>query len=152
MDDRDYRNDLVALLIAIMVTVAFGLLTSCKTKYVAVPETHTEYVTRTDTFSLIKTDSVILHDSVWVSQAVHGDTVYLTKEIYKYGTRLRDRYTYKTRTDTLLKTDTIAVIKPVVAELTKSQQRLITIGKLACGIGIALILGFGVVWWYRNKI
>lgn len=39
-------------------------LVSCRTKYVSVPEYHTEYKVRTDSF--IKRDSVWVHDSVSV--------------------------------------------------------------------------------------
>ena len=50
-------------------------LVSCRTKYVSVPEYHTEYKVRTDSF--IKRDSVWVHDSV--SVWMKGDTVFKEK-------------------------------------------------------------------------
>lgn len=155
-DNRDFWNDIVVLVIAIMATVAFGLLTSCRSvRTVEVPRVHTEYVVRTDTAHVYHRDSILVHDSIFVSQVVRGDTVYLTKEVYKYGTQWRDRYIYKTATDTLLRTDTVSIVPaPVEAALSKSQQRYITIGKWACGVGVTLAVGMVVlgVWWYRRKI
>lgn len=152
--NNNYRNDIVFLLMAVAVTILLGLLTSCRTKYVSVPQVSKEYITKTDTVQLIRTDSILLHDSVWVSQYVQGDTVYLAKEVYKTGIRWRDRYVYKTHTDTLIRTDTIGVPYPVEATLTKSQQRYINIGKYACGVGIGvvIILLASAIWWYRRKV
>lgn len=152
--NNNFKNDLLFLLAVVATVILMGLLTSCRTKYVTVPEVHTEYLSRTDTVQLIRTDSVLLHDSVWVSQVVRGDTVYLTKEVYKYGTRWRDRITYKTHTDTLLRVDSVSVPYPIKAELTKSQQRYITIGKWACGVGVGvvIILLTSAIWWYRKKV
>lgn len=152
--NNNYRNDIVFLLMAVAVTILLGLLTSCRTKYVSVPQVSKEYITKTDTVQLIRTDSILLHDSVWVSRWVAGDTVYTTKEVYKTGIQWRDRYVYKTHTDTLVRTDTIGVPYPVEATLTKSQQRYITIGKYACGVGIGLVVMAAVlgVWWYRRKL
>lgn len=152
MDDRNYRNNLVALLIAIAMAVAFGLLTSCKTKYVAVPETHTEYITKTDTLRLISRDSVRLLDSVFVERWTQGDTVYITKDRWRVHERTRTDTVYKARTDTILRSDTVTVVRPVEAQLTKAQRRLITIGKYACGVGVAIILLASAIWWYRRKI
>ena len=67
--------------IAIMVLAGLTL-GSCKTKYVSVPEIHTEYITRVDT--TVRMDSVYLRDSVYVERK--GDTLYVNKTLY------RDRY------------------------------------------------------------
>lgn len=152
--NNNFKNDLLFLLAVVATVILMGLLTSCRTKYVMVPQVSKEYITKTDTVQLIRTDSVLLHDSVWVSRVVQGDTVYLTKEVYKYGTRWRDRIIYKTHTDTLLRVDSVSVPYPIEAKLTKSQQRYITIGKYACGTGVGLVVMVAVlaVWWYRKKV
>ena len=46
--------------IAILVILAGLVLGGCKTKYVSVPEVHTEYLTRVDT--TLRKDSVYLKD------------------------------------------------------------------------------------------
>lgn len=114
----------------------------CKTKYVSVPEYHTEYIVKSDT--LAKLDSVYLRDSVFVYHS--GDTVVINKVAY------RDRYhnIYKVRLDTIIRRDSIPY--PVERTLTASEQRLMTLGRffiafLFLVIGIAVLLFF----WYHNK-
>lgn len=86
------------------------LLCSCATKYVTVPEYHTEY--RTNTVR----DSIYFekHDSVMMK--VKGDTV--TVEHWKI--RYRDRFVEVT--DTFIKTDSIRVPYPVEKQLTWWQR------------------------------
>ena len=66
-------------------------LVSCRTKYVSVPEYHTEYKVRTDSF--VKRDSVWVHDSV--SVWMKGDTVFKEKLKKVYN----DHYIYTNKTD-----------------------------------------------------
>ena len=121
------------------------LLGGCKSKeYITVPEYHTEYVCRTDTFH--KQDSVYLKDSVYVYQK--GDTIYHNKVLY------RDRYhnIYKVKTDTILKTDSVSIPYAVERQLTKNEQRLMTLGRLFVAflflVVVAMVSG---IWWYHNK-
>lgn len=114
----------------------------CKTKYVSVPEYHTEYIVKSDTFA--KLDSVYLRDSVYIYHS--GDTVVINRVAY------RDRYhnIYKVRLDTIIRRDSIPY--PVERTLTASEQRLMTLGRffiafLFLVIGIAVLLFF----WYHNK-
>ena len=118
------------------------LLVGCKTKYISVPEYHKEYIVKTDTFA--KVDSVYMRDSVFIYH--NGDTVIVNKIAY------RDRYhnIYKVRTDTIFKRDSISVPMPVVAELSKAQQRYIKLGKLFVVI-ITFAAVFIGIYWYRNK-
>ena len=137
--------------ISTIVTIIVGflivfLLGGCKSKeYIKVPEYHTEYVTRTDTFH--KLDSVYLKDSVFMYQK--GDTIYHTKVTF------RDRYhnIYKVKLDTIIKQDSVFVPYPVQRTLTKNEQRLMDIGRasIIC-ILLALVLGVStLIWWYHNK-
>ena len=121
------------------------LLGGCKTKeYIKVPEYKTEYVVRKDTVA--KTDSVYVKDSVYVYQ--NGDTVVISKIAY------RDRYRniYKVKLDTIIKRDSVSVPVPVERQLTKSEQRLMTLGR--CYIGFLFLLAvcaIGFAFWYHNK-
>ena len=117
------------------------LLGGCKSKeYITVPEYHTEYVCRTDTFH--KMDSVYLKDSVYVYQK--GDTVYYNKVAY------RDRLhnIYKVKLDTIIKKDSVSVER----QLTKNEQSLMTLGRLFLAflflVVVAMVSG---IWWYHNK-
>lgn len=99
----------------------------------------TEYIVRTDTVA--KTDSVYLKDSVYVFQK--GDTVVISKIAY------RDRYhnIYK-----VIRHDSIEVPVPCERTLTKSEQRLMTLGR--CYIAflfLVVVVGIGFTLWYHNK-
>lgn len=128
--------------ILFLLCFALALVTGCKTKYVSVPEYHKEYIVRSDTIA--KLDSVLIKDSVFVYHS--GDTVIINKIAY------RDRYhnIYKVRVDTIFKRDSISVPIPVVAELSKAQQRYIRLGKLFV-IVVTMAAVFIGIYWYRNK-
>lgn len=120
------------------------MLVGCKTKYVSVPEYHTEYIVKTDTFA--KVDSVYLKDSVFVYH--NGDTVIINKVAY------RDRYhnIYKVRVDTIFKRDSISVPYPTERTLTKNEQRLMTLGRMFIAFLFLVIAAMFVgIYWYRNK-
>jgi len=121
------------------------LFSSCKTKeYIKVPEYHTEYLVRTDTVS--KLDSVYLKDSVFVMQK--GDTIFYNKVLY------RDRYhnIYKVRLDTIIKRDSVNIPYPLERQLTKNEQRLMTLGRCYIGTFFLLIVcAVGFSFWYHNK-
>lgn len=137
-----YNNEGV---ISAIVTIIVGflivlLLGGCKSKeYITVPEYHTEYVCRTDTFH--KMDSVYLKDSVYVYQK--GDTVYYNKVAY------RDRWhnIYKVKTDTIIKKDSVSVPYPA-----KNEQRLMTLGRLFLAfLFLVVVTMVSGIWWYHNK-
>lgn len=58
-------------------------------------------------------DSVYLKDSIFVNQYQKGDTVFITKDKYKY--------LYKLKSDTILMTDTLRIVeyKDKIVEKTK---------------------------------
>ena len=131
--------------IGFMIGIILLAFTGCKTKeYIKVPYVRTEYVCRTDTFA--KLDSIYMKDSVYVFQK--GDTVFHNKVVY------RDQYhnIYKVKTDTIIKTDSVTVPYPIERQLTKNEQRLMSLGR--CYIAILFILAacaIGFTLWYRNK-
>jgi len=94
----------------LLLIASLFLLCSCATKYVTVPEYHTEYRT------LTVHDSVYFekHDSVLMT--VKGDTV----TVERWKIRYRDRFVEVT--DTFIKTDSIRVPYPVEKELTTWQR------------------------------
>lgn len=110
-------------------------LTGCKSvKYVPMTEYRDRYVSRTDT--MVKVDSVYLHDSV--SVMMRGDTVYMTKTRYKD----RLRYVYNTRTDTVAVHDSIPY--PVKVEVEKKQtfidKAASKVGKAVCFILLPVVV------------
>jgi len=132
------------MLIALFLGIVIASFSGCKSKqYITVPEYHTEYIVRTDTFA--KQDSVYLKDSVFVYQ--RGDTVYHTKFTY------RDRYhnIYKVKLDTIIKRDSVSIPYPIERQLTKNEQRLISLGKLFIGFLFSIVITIAVIWWYHNK-
>ena len=126
--------------LVIIMILGLLVLTGCKTKYVTIPEYHKEYIGKID--SILKHDSIYVKDSVFVKQ--NGDTVFLNKVSY------RDVYhnIYKVKHDSIIKRDSIPY--PVVRELTKNEQRLISIGKYSIAVIVTLIVIL-VIYWYRNK-
>ena len=124
-----------------------GLLAACTTpQYVAVPEYHTEYITKRD--SVLTHDTLITKDSVLVY--CKGDTIY--KE--KYALRDRLKYVYRASTDTLIKTDSVRVAYPVEAQLSKWQKAKMAIGG-GCVVALATLLAAGAVWlalWVWKKL
>lgn len=128
--------------IAILVILAGLTLGSCKTKYVSVPEIHTEYITRVDT--TVRRDSVYLKDSVYVERK--GDTLYVNKTLY------RDRYhnIYKVKTDAIVKRDSVNVAYPVEKEMSRSERLFVAMGKFFSALVIALLFVIGVKLYKRH--
>ena len=149
MEDIDYKRllkefgmMLLAFIVSLAICGVIGMLTSCKSvKYVPVPEYHTEYKTRTDTF--IKRDSVWVKDSVrlWMK----GDTVY--KEHWR--TKYKDRFLYSNKKDTVMQTDSVRVPYPVARELSSWEKVKLDwlIPILSVGLGVTGIL----LWITRTR-
>ena len=127
--------------IAIM-ALAWLTLGSCKTKYVSVPEIHTEYITRVDTTVIM--DSVYQRDSVYVERK--GDTLYVNKTLY------RDRYhnIYKVKKDTVVKRDSVNVAYPVEKEISRSERLFVAMGKFFAALVIVLLFVIGVKLYKRH--
>lgn len=149
MDDIDYKrllNEFGMMLLAFVVSMVIcgviGMLTSCRSvKYVPVPEYHTEYKTRTDSF--VKRDSVWVKDSVWLW--MKGDTVYKERWCMKYN----DRYVYRNKKDTVIQTDSVRVPYPVKRELSRWEKVKLDwfIPILSVGLGVTGIL----LWISRTR-
>lgn len=140
------RIDFIIHLLIGLAFISFLFLTSCKTKYVTVPEYHTQYVVRTDTVE--KTDSIYRKDSVYIYQ--RGDTIFKDRLV------LQDRYRYlnKVKTDSFIKRDTIYVPKPMERELSKAEQKYITLGKYTAKMIwtlVVAVIGLLICLWHRKK-
>ena len=104
--------------IGLILVLGFIVLMVCscrgtKVVTVEVPQIDKEYV--------VSVDTVHQFDSVWVfnDRYISRDTVYLTQISQKY------RYLYKTRVDTLLKTDTVTIVnKEQIKALTDENDGL----------------------------
>ena len=127
--------------IAIMVFAGL-VLGGCKTKYVSVPEIHTEYITRVDT--TVRKDIVYLKDSVYVERK--GDTLYVNKTLY------RDRYhnIYKVKKDTVVKRDSVNVTYPLEKEMSRIERLFVAMGKFFAALVIALLFVIGVKLYKRH--
>lgn len=115
--------------------LAITVFVGCKTKYVAVPEVHYR-----DSVHVKHTrDSIFLHDSVFSTVYVKGDTVFSEK--YK------TRYIYKNimRVDTVLRTIQDSVPYPVEVVKDKYVYTMRWYEKLFMRIGIACTLCFVVL-------
>jgi len=118
-----------------------GMLTSCKTKYVAVPEYHTEYVYRTDSFEL--RDSIYMRDSIYVIK--RGDTVTMYKTRYIYIDRWRDKIISRDS----IKVDSVRVPYPVEKEISLFKK--IRFGVNGLLVGVILLIMFLVIHKVKYK-
>ena len=149
MDDIDYKRllkefgmMLLAFIASLAICGVIGMLTSCKSvKYIPVPEYHTEYKVKTDSF--VKRDSVWVKDSVWLW--MQGDTVYKERWCMKYN----DRYVYQNKKDTVIQTDSVRVPYPVEKELSRWEKVKLDwfIPILSVGLGVTGIL----LWISRTR-
>ena len=139
-DSRIWDRAIILLIVGLAVLALSG----CRTKYITVPEYHTEYIVRSDTVASV--DSVLLHDSVFVYNV--GDTIVTNKVMY----RDRVRNVYKVRTDTLLRRDSVYIPTPTAQTLSKTDWRLTAVGMLATAV-VFLVIGFFIAtfFWYHNK-
>ena len=122
-DDMDYGElvrrmlrNVAAFFLGVMICALVGMLCSCKSvRYVSVPEYHTEYKTRVDSFIL--KDTAWVHDSV--SVWMKGDTIW--KE--KYKTEYKVKYVDRISQDTIWKRDSVRVPYPVERKLGWWEQK-----------------------------
>ena len=114
------------------------------TKYVPVTEYKDRVVVNTD--SLLKTDSVYVHDSV--SVYIRGDTVFKDK----YHLQYKDRYIVRNKSDTLIVRDSIPYKVEVSKQLSKTDKAFLNIGKIASFCLFIGILAFFVWIYWRIKL
>lgn len=113
------------------VCALLSLCSSCRTKYVTVPEYHETYVNHTDT--LLQRDSIYMRDSVYVM--TKGDTVFVSKWQTKYVDKVR----YNTIVKDSVRADTIT--KVVTETVTKESH-----GGWIAFVGLLVALVCGIVY------
>lgn len=134
----------VAFVLMIIFALAMCvLLGSCTTtKYVPVPEYHT------DTVRIVQhqRDSIYLSDSIYVSDFVRDDTIYKTVERWrtKYIERMTHDTLYQSKVDSI--PYPVEVIKEVPAELTWWQQT-----RLYLADTVLVVLGLAGIGWVIKK-
>lgn len=128
-------------MVTALACLVLSLFCRCATtKYVPMIEYKEKVVSKTDT--LLQTDSVWLHDSVYVLQ--RGDTVLTDRWHY----RDRYKYIYKNSTDTLFVRDSIPY-KVVIEKPPSGMQKLyVCIGKSS--VYIIAILGLIIAFLARK--
>lgn len=100
---------------------------------------------------LSKTDSILLHDSVWIHDSVtsvtRGDTTYIDRWHNKYAYK----NIYRLRVDSIIKKDSIPVPYPVEKELSKWQRFELKYSSLAFGFACAVIVFLLAINYRRTK-
>ena len=102
----------LTILVAVLLCALFSGCTT--TKYVLVPEYHTDTLRQVT----VRHDSVMVHDSIHVSEK--GDTVLIEKWHTQYRDRWRTDTVYQSKTDSI--PYPVEVVKEVSAKLTWWQQ------------------------------
>jgi hypothetical protein len=130
----------------IIIMAAVAMLTGCRTtKYVTVPEHHTDTVYQVKQ----QRDSVWLHDSVFVHEYTKGDTIFRDRDRWHthYVERLTVDTFYQSRVDSV--PVPYEVVKEVEKKLTWWQQARIHMGELLLAL-IAAAAGIGL-WRLKKK-
>jgi hypothetical protein len=131
-----------AIIVALLICALFGSCTT--TKYVPVPEYHT------DTVRIVQhqRDSIYLSDSIYVNDFVREDTVYKTIERWrtKHIERISHDTLYQSKVDSI--PYPVEVIKEVPAKLTWWQQTRLHLANIL----IYLILIVGIIYVGKKHI
>ena len=132
----------LGLLVAVLLCALLGSCTT--TKYVPVPEYHT------DTVRIVQhhRDSIYLSDSIYVSDFVRDDTVYKTIERWrtKYIERMSHDTLYQSKTDSI--PYPVEVVKEVPDKLTPWQQFRLHLANIL----LYLILIVGIIYVGKKHI
>ena len=136
-------NWLKLLVICSISMLILSMFCRCTTtKYVPVTEYKDRVVVKKD--SLLKTDSVYVHDSV--SVYIRGDTVFKDK----YHIQYRDRYIVRNKSDTFIVRDSIPYKVGVEKTLSKTDKAFLNIGKIA---SVCLFIGIiAFIGWIYLKV
>ena len=130
----------ITIAVAMLILSIFCRCTT--TKYVPVTEYKDRVVVKKD--SLLKTDSVYVHDSV--SVYIRGDTVFKDK----YHIQYRDRYIVRNKSDTFIVRDSIPYKVGVEKTLSKTDKAFLNIGKIA---SVCLFIGIiAFIGWIYLKV
>lgn len=135
-----------SIIIGSMLHLLLLVMTSCSTPKPVVLE---RVVVKTDTLYKAKAsaDTFRIHDSIYVESYTRGDTVYKTKNVYKW----RDRVSIKTDTiyKSILRTDSIPVPVPVEHKATWWERTQMFVGKIA--VGAVALFAISLLLWLIHR-
>ena len=138
---------MVAFIVMLIVGLLLcAMLSGCTTtKYVTVPEYHTDTLIQTK----VQKDSIWLHDSIYVHEWTKGDTIFVEsrKWLTKYVDHEVHDTTYVSKTDSI--PYPVEVTKEVPAQLTWWQQARIHVGGIVI-YGLLIILIIYIFKLYRK--
>lgn len=135
------------IIIGSMLHLLLLVMTSCTTQKPVVLE---RVINKTDT--LYKTnyiaDTFRVHDSIYVESYAVGDTIYKTKNVYKW----RDRVSVKTDTiyKSILRADSIPVPVPVEHKATWWERTQMFVGLFTIGAVVLVVLSL-LLWLIHRK-
>lgn len=135
------------IIVGSMLHLLLLVMTSCTTQKPLVLE---RVINKTDT--LYKTnyiaDTFRVHDSIYVESYMIGDTIYKTKNVYKW----RDRISVKTDTiyKAMLQTDTTRLPIPVERKLSTWERTQMRVGQFTIGAVVLVVLSL-LLWLIHRK-
>lgn len=136
------------IIIGSMLHLLLLVMTSCTTQKPVVLE---RVINKTDTLykTNYKADTFRVHDSIYVESYAVGDTIYKTKNVYKW----RDRVSVKTDTiyKSILRADSIPVPVPVEHKATWWERTQMFVGKIAFGVAVLCLISL-LLWLIHRKI
>lgn len=125
----------IRLIVLLFITI--WLLFGCRSiQYVPVETVKVEYKDR------LKIDSVIKYDSIFYDRYMKGDTIFVTKEKYKYIDKI------KIVRDSVFRTDSIQVPFPIKVEKEVNMLSSFQAFQIWCGRILLLLLGL----WFGYKL
>ena len=140
-EEQTVGDMLLGFILGLIACLLITMCSSCTTtKYVTVPEYHTDTVM----VNKVQKDSVFLHDSTYVYEK--GDTLYMERWHTKYVLKELHDTTYISKRDTI--PAPYPVEKEVPAELTWWQQTRLHIANIL----LYLLAICGVIWIVKTYI
>lgn len=135
------------IIVGSMLHVLLLVMTSCATPKPVVLE---RVINKTDTLykTNYKADTFRVHDSIYVESYAVGDTIYKTKNVYKW----RDRVSVKTDTiyKSILRADSIPVPVPVEHKATWWERTQKHVGLFTIGAIVLVVLSL-LLWLIHRK-
>ena len=126
------------VVIVSVVYIVFGLIGCNNVEYVE----KSVYIRDTITNTILKRDSVHLHDSVWTVQYSKGDTIFVDSG--KFTTLYMDKVTHDTvriKFEVPVEVKSIEVVEKE-KPLTRWQKLRLTLGDVSLGFVLLLIIAF----------
>jgi hypothetical protein len=148
-DGMNLGNVTVGFMLGVVACLLMTMCSSCTTtKYVTVPEYHTDTVLVNKTVH----DSIWVHDSVMVTQYQKGDTIYQECEKWhtKYVLKEVHDTTYISKIDSIPQPYPVEVTKEVPAELSWWQQARMYVGTITL-IALLVIIIIYLLRYYLQK-